>query len=338
MLTTSIFIQNGFMLEIKSTSITDLRNVMNLWNNGDVMFYVGFPNGLNINYEQVQKWHQNIINSTNTKHYSIYDTNLGYCGESFYSYDDKYDLASLDIKLHKAAQGKGIAHLSLKNTINELFSNTRATRCYVDPHVDNKKAWSLYKKLGFTEKVRPLHLEESSVYLELTKNTWESLRIEQLSVDDGYLVYDMLQEIPYKEYGFKNVVKDLSYYNYKKWLKERDDWSKGINLGEGKVPETYYYLILKGEFIGLGKLRHYLNDDLREYGGHIGYSIVPSKRGKGYSKYLLRLLIDEAKKINIDKVLLVINNENSRSIKTAISNKGNIIRINEKHNYIEIKT
>ena len=53
-----------------------------------------------------------------------------------------------------------------------------------------------------------------------------------------------------------------------------------------------------------------------EVGGHIGYSIRPSERGKGYAKETLRQGLQLAKAKNIKKALVTcsVNNLASRSV------------------------
>jgi RimJ/RimL family protein N-acetyltransferase len=155
-------------LTIKETQNEDLENLMRLWNDGDVMKYVGFPNGLNVTYEAIQRWHQNNHKSSVSKHFSIYEANLGYCGETFYKIDESNDLATLDIKLMKAARGKGIAMAALSNTLDIIFEAGLCGKAYVDPNPENLKAWALYEKLGFVSKPRPTHLEPFEVYLEIS--------------------------------------------------------------------------------------------------------------------------------------------------------------------------
>lgn len=162
-------------LTIKETEFSDLTNIMKLWNNGDVMKYVGFEDGLNITKEQIEKWHKNIKRALYTKHYSIYHEELGFCGETFYSIIKKHDLGMLDIKLFDFARKKGIAKFSLEYAIKEVFDNDLCSKVYVDPSVKNKDAWKLYEKIGFIQKERPTFLEPADVYLELTKKDFEKL-------------------------------------------------------------------------------------------------------------------------------------------------------------------
>ena len=157
-------------ITIKETSFEDLKNVMDLWNNGEVMFYVGFPTGLGVTFEQIERWLANTQQNPFYKHFSVYTDELGYCGETCYDIDRVHDLASLDIKLLPKAQGKGIASYALSYAINQVFELNLATKAYVEPTPANKKAWSLYKRIGFVSKPRPAFLEPYETYLEITKD------------------------------------------------------------------------------------------------------------------------------------------------------------------------
>ncbi|MDR7857028.1 GNAT family N-acetyltransferase [Tissierella sp.] len=160
-------------ITIKETTVEDLDNIMNLWNNGEVMFYVGFPKGLGITMDKLEKWLSGVNQNQYRKHYSIYADGIGYCGETYYEIDCINNLSALDIKLLPHAQGKGIAEFSLRFAITQVFENKLATRAYVDPNPDNKSAWKLYHKLGFVSKSRPEFLEPYSVYLEITEDEYK---------------------------------------------------------------------------------------------------------------------------------------------------------------------
>ena len=59
------------------------------------------------------------------------------------------------------------------------------------------------------------------------------------------------------------------------------DEMKGLNLPDGYLPATMFWLIDDGEFVGRVQIRHKLNENLFSRGGHIGYYIRPSKREMG---------------------------------------------------------
>ena len=69
---------------------------------------------------------------------------------------------------------------------------------------------------------------------------------------------------------------------------------KGIDLADGWVPETDFFLWDDEKIVGLFRVRHYLTPALANGGGHIGYGIKKEFRGKGYASEGLRLTIEKA--------------------------------------------
>ena len=114
---------------------------------------------------------------------------------------------------------------------------------------------------------------------------------------------------------FKNDYHDFDYYLEHLEMKEAKD---------GKVPDSVFFLLDEERNILLGavNIRHYLNDYLLQYGGHIGDGIRPSERRKGYATEMIRLALLECKKLGIDKVLMVCDKSNIGSAKSIIKNGG----------------
>ncbi|MEV6646212.1 GNAT family N-acetyltransferase [Amycolatopsis sp. NPDC051371] len=58
------------------------------------------------------------------------------------------------------------------------------------------------------------------------------------------------------------------------------------------------------DYLGRVRLNLRLNDELTEFGGHIGYDIRPSARGRGHATALLREALLVAREAGLDDVLL----------------------------------
>ncbi len=116
--------------------------------------------------------------------------------------------------------------------------------------------------------------------------------------------------------------------------KSAEEWIKICNLRKREetcgevgttVPSHMYLAVRKkdNKLIGMIDLRHHINHPvLGTWGGHCGYSVRPSERGKGYAKEMLRLNIRNAQKLGIPKLLITCDAENRASEKTILANGG----------------
>ncbi len=83
-----------------------------------------------------------------------------------------------------------------------------------------------------------------------------------------------------------------------------------------RVPSTYFWIAEGEELVGFLHLRHALDDFLRERGGHIGYSVRPSARGRGHARAALRLALDRARGLGLDRVLVTCDDDDAASRRT----------------------
>ena len=132
------------------------------------------------------------------------------------------------------------------------------------------------------------------------------------------------------EYDSKiNGVGGLHRYldDYDGWLKKlEEDYTRIPN--EEKVTTRTYFLIRESDnrIIGMINIRLALNEKLKKSGGHIGYSIRPTERRKGYNKINLYLGLKVCQEYGMESVLMDADKDNPASWRTMESLGGKNIR------------
>ena len=143
---------------IKNAEQEDCKQLVSWWNDGAVMAHAGFPNGLGINEEKVQK--QIAADSDDTRRHLViwYDGNR--IGEMSYANlgdsleetgEDTIENRTADIGIkicNPTFQEKGLGKIVLSMLIRELFSRGY-TKIVLDTNLKNKRAQHVYERLGF---------------------------------------------------------------------------------------------------------------------------------------------------------------------------------------------
>jgi predicted acetyltransferase len=117
----------------------------------------------------------------------------------------------------------------------------------------------------------------------------------------------------------EKVIPTAAYRDGFSFLEMMDRWREAetdIPVSRGFVPATLYFLTDEsGRILGGIHFRHYLNEQLLQMGGHIGYGVRKSERQKGYARKMLMLLLEKIKKMGGDKVMLTCDDDNVGSAK-----------------------
>lgn len=96
-----------------------------------------------------------------------------------------------------------------------------------------------------------------------------------------------------------------------------------MGLASQGVPAIQYVAFdEKNQALGFLNLRLRLNASLLEKGGHIGYSVRPSQRGKGYAKEMLKQAVSCAISKNITTILVTCDETNVASRAVIVANGG----------------
>lgn len=72
-----------------------------------------------------------------------------------------------------------------------------------------------------------------------------------------------------------------------------------------------------GKIVGIINIRHKLDSEfMRNYGGHIGYTVRPDERRRGCAKQMLRLALVRCRELGIERALLTCDPSNIASCRT----------------------
>ncbi len=148
-----------------------------------------------------------------------------------------------------------------------------------------------------------------------------NLKLVKASKEYEEQIKDMLDE------WYASKEKIIPYSIRKDDYHDFENYCKNLEVKEasnGLVPDSTFFCLDtdRNIMVGAVNIRHYLNESLLVNGGHIGDGVRPSERRKGIATKMIALAIEECKKLKIDKVLMVCNENNIGSKKSIINNGG----------------
>lgn len=146
------------------------------------------------------------------------------------------------------------------------------------------------------------------------------------------------QAIEYKKEHFENGEKVISACSrwdriekYDDWLEKLKEYSSYETIKDDWAVHTNFFGIREedNKLVGMIDIRHDLvNDLLKNYVGHIGYSVRPSERRKGYATQMLSQALEFCKnELKLERVMISCNKENEGSKRTIINAGGKLERI-----------
>ena len=132
----------------------------------------------------------------------------------------------------------------------------------------------------------------------------------------------------------EELIKYNSKFDGCSFLEDYDDiekWDFNAKLFECEAtsPPGYsiafqYLYMCDDEVVGMVNFRPNAMSHpyLSQYGGHIGYSVKPSKRGQGIGTLMLKEFLPICKEYGLDKVMISCMSSNDASRKIILNNGG----------------
>jgi len=108
------------------------------------------------------------------------------------------------------------------------------------------------------------------------------------------------------------------------WIADNIQCFRRETTPKNLVPATQFVYLRERDrkIVGMLQVRHEFNAYLAKYAGHIGYSVRPDERRKGYASQMLRDALAYCREIGLDRVLITCNAGNEASRRTIIKNGG----------------
>ena len=147
------------------------------------------------------------------------------------------------------------------------------------------------------------------------------LFLREPGIGDKQEILDMVQEfeICSDEIKFEgiSVLKGVTSDSFDDFLRKLEESKHIEDIHPEWANQTTYVLTDEtGHIYGMSCMRHSLKGDLINIGGHVGYAIRPSERGKGYGIIQLHLILEKAYEMGIKDVLVTCRDNNIGSKKT----------------------
>ncbi len=134
---------------------------------------------------------------------------------------------------------------------------------------------------------------------------------------------ELIADLGAGENGFSGTQVALGELTLPEYVQLCIEMTDKTKLKPGFVQQTVFWALDEnGQAVGMVRMRHYLNERLKDRGGHIGYYVRRNQRGKGYGQEMLRLALLELKKTGEESALLTVNLDNAASVRVIEANGG----------------
>lgn len=140
------------------------------------------------------------------------------------------------------------------------------------------------------------------------------LILRELNANDENVFFEGLKDWQDEDLSWYTFVwrPGMSFNEHLEILSKNKDKNQ---LAQNRVSSTMLYAFVGSKIIGRLSVRHELNHSLLERGGHMGYSVSPLQRNKGYATEIYKQGLLFCKNLGLEKILVTCGDKNIGSWK-----------------------
>ncbi len=335
----NIYIFKNNKINVRDVKKEDLISVAEIAVNGWKIAYRGIVDDEYLDNLTIDEKYKKILKNYTQNGFVVAELNneiVGFCRyRTGNYYKDEYPNVDCEISalyVKPEYKGNGIGKELVKCVINQ-FKENGYTKMVIWCLKDNYASRSFYEKMGgvycgenIIERGNKEYKEAGYIY-NLKKLPKDELELVLPTKEYKKQVEEYLQE--FLDNGENEIAGDGGLDRIKdfdKWLKKVQNDISINTIDKDRIPATLYLTVRKSDkkIVGNLQIRHFLNDKLLNYGGHIGDSVRPSERRKGYATEQIRLALEKCRELGIDNVLMDCDKANIGSAK-SIQNNGGVL-------------
>lgn len=158
----------------------------------------------------------------------------------------------------------------------------------------------------------------------VTEKIMNDIKLVKVSAEYAEKILEYRDEFPVERMRVTYDPERIPGMDHLEEYKNVYEWIRFCEEMSGKI--TWYMSIRESDnkIVGFLVFRHKLeyDDDEIDFASHLGYSIRPNERGRGHAKEQLRLGLQKAKELGLERVRIVCRDINIGSNKTILANGG----------------